>query len=163
MTTLIFETCRQNTPPKNIIFSDRNFMEFLTRNTIIYKHNHHHHQSVLPKGRSFSANSGTKAVVLSGGRSSTANQGCSFTRDKWVRSFPLFSASHSLFSISTDLKRSDKIPEAPTWRWEEWMWLTEPSGLHRNSTQGLRQGVLPDQCQWKDQQRSKICTYAHYT
>ena len=34
---------------------------------------YHHHQSVLPKGRSFTANSGTKAAVLPKGRSSTAN------------------------------------------------------------------------------------------
>ena len=52
-------------------------------------------------------------------------------------SFPLFSASHSLFSIWTDLKRSEKIPGAPTWKWGEWICLTGPSGLHRNSPQGL--------------------------
>ena len=39
---------------------------------LIY-HHHHYHQSVLPKGRSFTANSGTKAAVLPIGRSSTAN------------------------------------------------------------------------------------------
>ena len=38
--------------------------------------------------------------------------------------FPLLSAPHSLFSISTDLKTSEKIPGAPTWRWGEWIWLT---------------------------------------
>ena len=47
-------------------------------------------------------------------------------------SFPLLSAPHSLFSILTDLKRSKKIPGAPKWRWGEWIWLTGPSGLHRN-------------------------------
>ena len=52
-------------------------------------------------------------------------------------SFPLLSAPHSLFSIWTHLKRSEKIPGAPTWRWGEWIWLTGPSGLHRNSPQGL--------------------------
>ena len=31
-------------------------------------------------------------------------------------SFPLLSAPHSLFSIWTDLKRSEKIPGAPTRR-----------------------------------------------
>ena len=62
----------------------------------------HRHQSVLPKGRSFSANSGTKAAVPPKGRSITANSetlvavllgmnGC--------RSFPLLSVLHSLFSI----------------------------------------------------------------
>ena len=34
----------------------------------------HHHQSVLPKDRSFTANSGTKAAVLNKGRSSTGNK-----------------------------------------------------------------------------------------
>ena len=52
-------------------------------------------------------------------------------------SFPLLSAPHSLFSIWTNLERSEKIPGAPTRRWGEWIWLTGPSGLHRNSPQGL--------------------------
>ena len=34
-----------------------------------------HHRRFLPKGRSFTANSGTKAAVLSKGKSSTANSG----------------------------------------------------------------------------------------
>ena len=46
-------------------------------------------------------------------------------------SFPLLSAPHSLFSIWT--KRSERIPGAPTRRGGEWIWLTAPSGLHRNS------------------------------
>ena len=52
-------------------------------------------------------------------------------------SFPLLSAPHSPFSIWTNLKRSEKIPGAPARRWGEWIWLTGPSGLHRNSPQGL--------------------------
>ena len=52
-------------------------------------------------------------------------------------SFPLLSAPHSLFSIWINLKRSEKIPGAPTWRWGERNWLTGPSGLHRNLPQGL--------------------------
>ena len=96
--------------------------------------------SVLSKGRSFTANSGAKAAVLLKGRSSIAYSGT------WAAvllgmdrcgSFPLLSAPHSLFSIWTDLKRSEKIPGAPTRRWEEWIWLTGSSGLHRNSPQGL--------------------------
>ena len=51
-------------------------------------------------------------------------------------SFPLLSAPHSLFSSWTDLKSSEKIPGAPAWRWGEWIWLTGPSGLNGNSTQG---------------------------
>ena len=55
-----------------------------------------------PKGRSSTANSGTKVTVLRG-----INK---------CGSFPLLSAPHSLslFSIWTDLKRSENIPEAPT-------------------------------------------------
>ena len=62
------------------------------------------------------------------------NQGCSFTR---CGSFPLLPAPHSLFSIWTNLKRSEKIPGALTWKWGEWIWLTSPSGLHRSSQHGL--------------------------
>ena len=51
--------------------------------------------------------------------------------------FPLLSEPHSLFSIWTNLKRSEKIPVATTRRWGEWIWLTGPSGLHWNSPQGL--------------------------
>ena len=52
-------------------------------------------------------------------------------------SFLLLSAPHSLFSICTNVKRSEKIPGTPTRRWGEWIWLTWPSRLHRNSPQGL--------------------------
>ena len=52
-------------------------------------------------------------------------------------SFPLLSSPHSFFSIWTNLKRSEKIPGAPMRRWGEWIWLTGPSRLHRNSPQGL--------------------------
>ena len=52
-------------------------------------------------------------------------------------SFPLLSAPHSLFSILTDLKRSEKIPGAPSWRWGELVWLTGLSRFHRNSLQEL--------------------------
>ena len=66
------------------------------------------------------------------------NPGCSFTRDWIGASFCCFPhLSLSLFIIWADLKRSEKIPGAPTWRWGEWIWLTGPSGLHRNSPQGL--------------------------
>ena len=73
--------------------------------------------------RSSTANSGTKVAILLG--------------TKRCGSFLLLSAPHSLFSIRTGLKRSEKIPRAPLWRWGEWIWLTGPSGLHRNSPRGL--------------------------
>ena len=73
--------------------------------------------------RSSSANSGTNVAVLLG-----MNR---------CGSFPLLFRPHYLFSIWTDLKRSENIPEAPTWGWGEWIWLTGPSGRHRNSLQGL--------------------------
>ena len=75
-----------------------------------------HHQSVLPKGRSFTANPGTKAAVLLKGRSSTANSGTKIAALLGMNrcgSFQLLSALHSLFSIWTDLKRYEKIPGAP--------------------------------------------------
>ena len=99
-----------------------------------------HHQSVLPKGRSFTANAGTKVAILSKGRSSTVNSGTKITvliEINGCGSFPLLPAPHSLFSIWTYFRRSEKIPGAPTWRWGEWIWLTGPSGFHRNSPQGL--------------------------
>ena len=95
---------------------------------------------VLPKGRYFTANSGTKAAVLLKVRSSTANSQSKVAvllRMNRCGSFPLLSALHSLFSIWTDLKRSEKIPWAPACRWGEWICLTGPSGLQRNSSQGL--------------------------
>ena len=94
---------------------------------------HHHHQGVLPKSRSFTANSGTKAAVL--------------LRMNRCGSFLFLSAPHSLFSIWTDLKRSERIPGAATWSWGEWTWLTGTYGLQRNSPQGLNQfhqGFWPD-------------------
>ena len=75
------------------------------------------------EGRSSTANSGAKVPVLLG-------------MNRCV-SFSFFSVHHSLFNIRTDLKRFEKIPGATTWRWGEWIWLNGPSGLHRNSPQGL--------------------------
>ena len=56
----------------------------------------YHHQSVKPKGRSFTTNSGTKAVVLPKDRSSTANQHVVLLGMNKCGSFPLLSAPHSL-------------------------------------------------------------------
>ena len=100
--------------------------------------------SILPKGRSFTANSGTKAAVLLKGRSSTTN---SWTQSAVLLGMDRCGSSHcfshpTLFIIGTDLKRSEKIPGAPTWRWGEWIWLTGPSGLHQNSPQGLNIGSI---------------------
>ena len=61
-----------------------------------------HHQSVLPKSRSFTTNSSTKAGVLPKGRSSTANSGTKVTILPGMNtygSFPLLSAPYSVFSI----------------------------------------------------------------
>ena len=68
---------------------------------------------ILPKGRSFTENSGTKAAILPKGRSCIANSetyvAVLLGMDR-CGSLPLLSAPHSLFSILTDLKRSEKIP-----------------------------------------------------
>ena len=96
--------------------------------------------SVLPKGRYFTANAGSKVAVTSEGRSSTGNSGSKVAVLLGINrcgSLALLSTPYSLFSIWTDLKRSEKTPGAPTWRWREWIWLTGPSGLHRNSPQWL--------------------------
>ena len=100
---------------------------------------HHHHQSVLPKGRSFPANAGTKAEVLLKGRSSTANSETKAAvlpgMNRYGR-FLLLSAPHlSLASEQTltiwkDLRGTDVEVR-------RWIWLTGPSGLHRNSPLGL--------------------------
>ena len=99
-----------------------------------------YHQSVLTNGRPFTASEGSQAAVLSkaGLPPQTQDRRLQFYQElNRCGSFPLFSAPQSLFSIWTDLKRSQKIQGAPTWRWGEWIWLTGPSGLHRNSPHGL--------------------------
>ena len=125
----------------NIIFWDRNGVYLYDRPTIkiknfiklgLYQWSWHH--------LSFTANPGTKAAVLPNVRCSTANSGTKVAVLLGMNrcgSFPLLSAPHSLFSIWTDLKGSEKILGAPAWRWGEWFWLTGPSGLHRISRQGL--------------------------
>ena len=65
------------------------------------------------------------------------NLGCILLGMYRCGNFPLLSAPHSLFSIWTNLKRSEKIPGAPTMRWGELICLTGFSRLHRNSPQGL--------------------------
>ena len=100
----------------------------------------HHHQCVLPESRSFTASPGTQAAVLSveGLSSQTQEPRLQFYQGlNRGRSFPLLSPHHSLFSIWTDLKTSEQIPRHTTWRWGEWIWLTGPSGLNRNSQQEL--------------------------
>ena len=105
------------------------------------------------QGRSFTANSGAKAANLPKGRSSTANSGTKVAVIVVMNRcgcFPLLSALHSLFSIWSDLKRSKTIPGVPAWRWGEWIRLTEPSGLHRNSPQGLNISFIRDFDQIRD-------------
>ena len=111
-------------------------------------YSHHNHQSVLPKGRSFTANSGRKAEVLPKGRSFIANSGTTVVILLGMNrcgSFPLRSDPHSLFSIWTDLKRPGKDSRGPSvkvrrvdltnWTLRAW---------HRNSPQGLNIGQIRD-------------------
>ena len=63
----------------------------------------------------FPSHSGTKVAVLLG-------------MNRYYNC-PLLSAPHSLFSIWTNLNRSEKIPGTQTLRWREWIWLTGPSGF----------------------------------
>ena len=98
------------------------------------------HQSILPKGRSFTASTGIQAAVLPKGRSSTQTQepGCSFTRD-WMGAVASRCFLHRAVSLASEQTLKDlwRSQGQPTWRWGEWIWLTGPSGLHRNSPQGL--------------------------
>ena len=91
-----------------------------------------------PKGRSFTANSGTKAAVLPKGRSPSANAGTKVAGMNRRGSFPLLSAPHFLFSIRTDLKRSEKIPgEVRRVDLANWALRTSPkftTGLNISST-----------------------------
>ena len=71
-----------------------------------------------------------------------SNQGWSFTRD-WIGAVASRRFLHPTLSLASeqtlkDLKRS----RGTTWRWGEWIWLTEPSGLHQNSPQGLNIGSI---------------------
>ena len=120
-------------------------------NCILHHHHHHHHQSVLLKGTSFAANSGTNAAILPKGRSSTANFGTKVAVLPGMNkcgSFPLLSASRSLFSIWTNLERSQKIPGAPVGRWRvdltNWALRTLPKFTTGIKYQ-FRQGFWPDQ------------------
>ena len=71
--------------------------------------------------------------------------------DRW-ESFPLLSTPHSLFSIWTD----QKIPGTPAWMWGEWIWLTWPCGLHRNSPQGLNISSIRVFDQIRDQKSQSL-------
>ena len=67
----------------------------------------HHQKNVLPRGMSFTANSGTNAAVLPKDRSSITNSGTKIAVLLGMNrcsNFPLLSAPHSLVSIWTDLQ-----------------------------------------------------------
>ena len=66
------------------------------------------------------------------------NDNCSFSRD-WKGAVASRCFRHPTLSLASEqtLKRSEKIPGAPTWSLGEWTWLAGPSGLHRNSPQAL--------------------------
>ena len=67
---------------------------------VIIHHHYHHHQCFLPKGRFFTAHSGTKAVVLPNGRPSTTTSGTQVSLGMNRGGiFPLLSTLHSLFRI----------------------------------------------------------------
>ena len=91
------------------------------------------------EGRSSTANSGTKAAVLpkAGLPLQTQEPRLQFYQG-WISAIASRCFPHpTLLRIWRDLKRSQNIPGATTWRWEEYIWLTGPSYLRRNSPQGL--------------------------
>ena len=67
------------------------------------------------------------------------NQGCSFTMDcisaVASRCFPQPKLSLASEQTLKDLKNPRGTNA--TWRWGEWIWLTGPSELHRNSPERL--------------------------
>ena len=86
---------------------------------ILISLHYHHYQSVLPKGRSFTAkrrNQGRSSVQRQVFHYKLRNNVAVLQGMNRCGSFPLLSAPHSLFSISTHLKRSEKIPGAPPWK-----------------------------------------------
>ena len=64
------------------------------------------------------------------------NQGCSSTRD-WIGPGPVAFHCFPHPTLSLTSEHIWKDPRGTTWRWREWIWLTGPSELHRNSPQGL--------------------------
>ena len=78
-------------------------------------HIHHHHQSILPKGRSSTASAGTKAAVMpkAGLPPQTQESRMQFYEGYiGAVASQYFLQAHSLFSIWTDFKRCVKIPGA---------------------------------------------------
>ena len=73
---------------------------------------------------------------------------------------PVAFRTHSLFSIWKKLTRSEKIPGAPTRRWGEWIWLTGPTGLHRNSPHGLN--ISSIRVLTRSEIRKSQWPFAHY-
>ena len=109
------------------VFICQSLIQFLVHNIsskcsaqgLVFHYKFRHQGCSSAQRRPSTANAGTQAVVL-----------------LWVNrcgSFPLLSAPHSLFRIWADLKISEKILGTPSWKWGDWIWLTVPSGLHRNS------------------------------
>ena len=129
-----------NLTPRYLNFSKFSVYKFLLLYFDFELHFSGEMWSCISSFRNLLLNSGTKAAVLLNGRSSIVNSGTQAAVLLGINrygSFPLLSAPHSLFSIWTNLKRSEKIPGALAWKWEEWIWLTAPSGVHRNLHQGL--------------------------
>ena len=73
----------------------------------------YHHQSILPKGKSFTANSGTKAAFLLKGRSFAANSGIQAAVLLWMDrcgSFQFLSSTHSFSLASEQILKDLKDP-----------------------------------------------------
>ena len=84
-------------------------------NLMLYHHHHHqqqqHHQCVLPKGRYFTTNAGTKIAFLFKGRSFTANSGTKVSVLLGISAVAYICFPHPILSsaseqIIKDLKRS---------------------------------------------------------
>ena len=113
---------KDTTEGKNSVLELKLFQQTKEHGNGSYKH-HFYHQCFLPKEDLPPQTQELRLQFYQGWIGAVAS-----------RCFPL---SLSLFSIWTDLKRSENIPGTPAWRWGQWIWLTGPSGFHRNSPQIL--------------------------
>ena len=112
---------------------------------------YHHHHSVVPKGRSFTANSGTKAAFLPKGRSSTANSGTKVAvLLGWTGAVASHCFLHPTLSLASeqtlkDLKRSQR-PSMKVRRVDlvNWALRTSPKFTIGIKYQ-FHQGFWPDQ------------------
>ena len=110
---------------------------------------YHHHQSVLPKRRSFTSKSGIKAAVLPKARFSTANFGTKVAVLLGMNScgsFPLLFAPHSLSLASEQTLKYPSGTKVEVRRVDLANWALRTSTKYTTGVKfQFRQGFRPDQ------------------